>query len=229
MKIRDRRTKNEEEFHLIINNIIKCIVEASNVMNYLAMREDNTTIYNKARLVAKGYRHGEGIDFKESFTQVARLEAIQIFVAYVAYKSFTIYQMDIKMDFPNGLLKEEVYVSQQDEFIDPDHLKNVYRLRKALYGLKQAPRACIGKPMATSPKLDADLSGSPIDQTKYHSMIRSLMYLTSGKPNIVHATGYCARYQDRTTEKHLNEVQKNLSLPKEDHQHRTMVSNGFWS
>nr|GEW63274.1 putative Gag-Pol polyprotein [Tanacetum cinerariifolium] len=49
--------------------------------------------------------------------------------------------MDVKMDFPNGPLKEEVYVSQQDEFVDPDHLKNVYRLRKALYGLKQAPRA----------------------------------------------------------------------------------------
>ncbi|GJX38621.1 retrovirus-related pol polyprotein from transposon TNT 1-94 [Tanacetum coccineum] len=53
--------------------------------------EDNTIIRNKVRLVAKGYRHEEGIDFEESFTPVARLEAVRIFVAYDAHKSFTIY------------------------------------------------------------------------------------------------------------------------------------------
>ncbi|GJX27908.1 retrovirus-related pol polyprotein from transposon TNT 1-94 [Tanacetum coccineum] len=103
--------------------------------------EDNTVICNKARLVAKGYRQEEGIDFEEYFAPVARLEVVWIFVAYVAYKSFPIYQMDVKMDFLNGLLKEEVYVSQPDGFVDPDHPEKVYRLRKALYGLKQAPRA----------------------------------------------------------------------------------------
>ncbi|GJY84085.1 retrovirus-related pol polyprotein from transposon TNT 1-94 [Tanacetum coccineum] len=49
--------------------------------------------------------------------------------------------MDVKMEFLNGPLKEEVYVSQLDVFVDPDHPKKIYRLRKALYGLKQAPRA----------------------------------------------------------------------------------------
>ncbi|GJT84963.1 retrovirus-related pol polyprotein from transposon TNT 1-94 [Tanacetum coccineum] len=103
--------------------------------------EDQTVIRNKARLVAKGYAQEEGIDFDESFAPVARLEAVRIFVAYAAHKSFPIYQMDVKTAFLNGPLKEEVYVAQPDGFVDPDHPDKVYRLRKALYGLKQAPRA----------------------------------------------------------------------------------------
>ncbi|GJZ23334.1 retrovirus-related pol polyprotein from transposon TNT 1-94 [Tanacetum coccineum] len=75
------------------------------------------------------------------FNDFARLEAVGIFVAYAAHKSFPIYQMDMKTAFLNGPLKEEVYVAQPDGFVDPDHPKKVYRLRKALYGLKQAPRA----------------------------------------------------------------------------------------
>ncbi|GJQ98764.1 gag-pol polyprotein [Tanacetum coccineum] len=75
----------------------------------------------------------EGINFEESFAPVARLEVVQIFVAYVAHKSFAIYQMDVKTAFLNGLMKEEVYVAQPDGFVDPDHPEKVYRLRKALY------------------------------------------------------------------------------------------------
>ncbi|GKB19904.1 retrovirus-related pol polyprotein from transposon TNT 1-94, partial [Tanacetum coccineum] len=83
--------------------------------------EDQTVIRNKARLVAKGYAQEEGIDFEESFSLVARLEAVRIFIAYAAHKSFPIYQMDMKMAFLNGPLKEEVYVAQPDGFVDPDH------------------------------------------------------------------------------------------------------------
>ncbi|GJS05755.1 hypothetical protein Tco_0322263 [Tanacetum coccineum] len=61
--------------------------------------------------------------------------------------------------------------------------------------------------MATKP-LDADLSGTPVDQTKYRSMVGALMYLTASRPDIVHATCYCARYQVRPTEKHLTEVKR---------------------
>ncbi|GKC69865.1 retrovirus-related pol polyprotein from transposon TNT 1-94 [Tanacetum coccineum] len=86
-------------------------------------------------------KNEEGIDFEESFTPVACLEAVRIFVAYAAHKSFPIYQMDVKTAFLNGPLKEEVYVVQPDGFIDPNHPEKVYRIRKALYGLKQAPRA----------------------------------------------------------------------------------------
>ncbi|GJX80046.1 retrovirus-related pol polyprotein from transposon TNT 1-94, partial [Tanacetum coccineum] len=72
---------------------------------------------------------------------VARIEAIRIFIANAASKNMTIYQMDAKTTFLNGELKEEVYVSQPEGFVDPDHPTHVYRLKKALYGLKQAPRA----------------------------------------------------------------------------------------
>ncbi|GKA54253.1 retrovirus-related pol polyprotein from transposon TNT 1-94 [Tanacetum coccineum] len=91
---------------------------------------------NKARLVAKGYRQQEGIDFEESFAPVARIEAIRIFIANAASKNMTIYQMDVKTAFLNGELKEEVYISQPEGFVDPDHPTHVYRLKKALCGLK---------------------------------------------------------------------------------------------
>nr|GEX07573.1 retrovirus-related Pol polyprotein from transposon TNT 1-94 [Tanacetum cinerariifolium] len=103
--------------------------------------EYGDVLNNKAQLVAMGYRQEEGIDFDESFAPVARIEAIHIFIANVASKNITIYQMDVKTTFLNGELKEEVYVSQPEGIVDPDHLTHVYRLKKALYGLKQAPRA----------------------------------------------------------------------------------------
>ncbi|GJW65560.1 retrovirus-related pol polyprotein from transposon TNT 1-94 [Tanacetum coccineum] len=103
--------------------------------------EYGDVLKNKARLVAKGYRQAKGIDFEESFAPVARIKAIRIFIANSASKNMTIYQMDVKTSFLNGELKEEVYVSQLEGFVDPDHPTHVYRLKKALYGLKQAPRA----------------------------------------------------------------------------------------
>nr|GEZ67336.1 retrovirus-related Pol polyprotein from transposon TNT 1-94 [Tanacetum cinerariifolium] len=99
--------------------------------------EENTVIRNIARLVAKGYGQKEGINFKESFAPVARLEAVWLFIAYVAHKSFPVYQMDVKTTFLYSPLKEEVYVNQLDGFIDLHHPDQVYRLKKALYGLKK--------------------------------------------------------------------------------------------
>nr|GFA24430.1 retrovirus-related Pol polyprotein from transposon TNT 1-94 [Tanacetum cinerariifolium] len=100
--------------------------------------EENTVIRNKSHLVAKGYAQKEGINFEESFTPVARLEAVRLFIAYAAHKSFIVYQMDVKTAFLYGSMKEEVYVNQPDGFVDPYHPDKVYRLKKALYGLKQA-------------------------------------------------------------------------------------------
>ncbi|GJW78841.1 retrovirus-related pol polyprotein from transposon TNT 1-94 [Tanacetum coccineum] len=93
----------------------------------------------------QGYKQEEGIEFEESFAPVARLEAVRMFVAHAAHKNFTIFQMDVKTAFLNGPLKEEVYVSQPNGFVDPDFPDHVYKLKKALYGLKQAPRAWYDK------------------------------------------------------------------------------------
>ncbi|GJY97257.1 retrovirus-related pol polyprotein from transposon TNT 1-94 [Tanacetum coccineum] len=96
---------------------------------------------NKAHLVARGYRQEEGIDFEEYFALVARLEAIRIFIAFAAYMNMVVYQIEVKTAFLNGILCEEVYVSQPDGFVDPENPNHVYKLKKALYGLKQVPRA----------------------------------------------------------------------------------------
>ncbi|GJV59308.1 retrovirus-related pol polyprotein from transposon TNT 1-94 [Tanacetum coccineum] len=73
---------------------------------------------NKARLVAKGFRQDEGINFEESFAPVSRIEAIRIFIANATNKNITIFQMDVKTAFLNGELKEEVYISQLEGFVD---------------------------------------------------------------------------------------------------------------
>ncbi|GJX72592.1 retrovirus-related pol polyprotein from transposon TNT 1-94 [Tanacetum coccineum] len=81
---------------------------------------------NKARLVANGYRQEEGIDFEQSFTPVAPIKSIRIFITYVAHKNMTVFQMDVKTAFLNGILKEEVYVSQHEGFVDQDHPTYVF-------------------------------------------------------------------------------------------------------
>ncbi|GJS12081.1 copia protein [Tanacetum coccineum] len=144
--------------------------------------------------ISQGFKQEEGIDFEESFALVARIEAIRIFVANIDHKNMTIYQMDVKTTFLNGGLKEEVYVSQPDGFVDQDNPSHVYKLKMALCGLKQAPRACprgifinqskyaseivkkygmltsdsVDTPMVEKSKLDKDLQGIPIDATLYH-------------------------------------------------------------
>ncbi|GJR62666.1 retrovirus-related pol polyprotein from transposon TNT 1-94 [Tanacetum coccineum] len=120
---------------------------------------------NKARLVARGYRQEEGIDFEESFAPVARLEAIRIFLAFAAHMNMVVYQMDVKTAFLNGNLREEVYVSQPNGFVDPDNPNHVYKMKKALYGLKQAPRAWYD--MLSSFLISQDFSKGSMDPTLF--------------------------------------------------------------
>nr|GEU51275.1 hypothetical protein [Tanacetum cinerariifolium] len=127
--------------------------------------EYGDVLKNKARLVAKGYRQKEGIDFEESFAPVARIEAIRIFIANAASRNMPIYHMDVKTTFLNGELKEEVYVSQLEDFVDPDHPTHFYRRKKALYGLKQAPRAWYDT--LSRFLLDNDFSKGAVDPTLF--------------------------------------------------------------
>nr|GFA26140.1 retrovirus-related Pol polyprotein from transposon TNT 1-94 [Tanacetum cinerariifolium] len=309
-----------------------------------------------------GYAQKEGIDFKESFAPLARLEAVRLFIAYAAHKSFTVYQMDVKTAFLYGPLKEEVYVNQPDGFVDLYHPDNVYHLKKALYGLKQAPRACqpegfvdpdypthvyrlkkalyglkqaprawydtlsrflldnnfskgavdptlftrktskhilfvqiyvddiifastypndcdmfsnemslkfqmsmmgqmsyflglqvsqspggifinqskfaleilkkfgmdscdsVDTPMVDRLKLDEDLLGIPVDQTRFRSMVGSLMYLTASRLDLVFAVCMCARYQAKPTKKHL-EMQIMQVVKTQEEAHPGMLSS----
>ncbi|GKC14093.1 retrovirus-related pol polyprotein from transposon TNT 1-94 [Tanacetum coccineum] len=230
------------------------------------------------------------------------MEAIRIFMAYAAHKSFIVFQMDVKTSFLHGTLKEDVYVCHPEGFIDADHPIHVYKLKKALYGLKQAPRAWYdelstfllqnhffkgtidptlfirrfdddilvplqnvddggndvllglqvnqspcgifinqsnyvleipkkygmetcdpaGTPMEIKDKLNLDQNGTPVDAMKYRSMIGALMYLTSSRPDIIHATCLCARYQAKPTEKHLKEIKRIFRYL------RRTVNMGLW-
>nr|GEU94072.1 retrovirus-related Pol polyprotein from transposon TNT 1-94 [Tanacetum cinerariifolium] len=145
---------------------------------------------NKARLVARSYRQEEGIKFEESFAPVARLEAIRIFLAYVAHKNMVVYQMDVKTMFLNGNLREEAYVSQSGGFVDQDNPNYVYKLKKARLQISQSPRgifinqskyaleslkkygfeSChpVNTPMVKKSKLDEDKEWKAVDPSHYH-------------------------------------------------------------
>ncbi|GJZ22746.1 retrovirus-related pol polyprotein from transposon TNT 1-94 [Tanacetum coccineum] len=180
--------------------------------------EENTVIKNKTRLVMRGYRQEEGIDFEESFTPVARMEAIRIFLAYVAHKSFIVFQMDVKTSFLHGTLQKDVYICLPEGFIDVDHPSHVYKLKQALYGLKQAPRAWYDE--LSKFLLQNHFSKGTIDPTLFirtfnddilvvHVYVDDIIFgSTNPRPDIVHATCLCARYQAKTTEKHLKEVKR---------------------
>lgn len=105
------------------------------------LNEDGIVVRNKARLVCKGYAQEEGEDYGETFARVARLEGVQMLLAYEDFKGFKFYQMDVKSAFLNGILEEEVYIEKPDGFALSEDSDMVCRLHKALYGLKQAPRA----------------------------------------------------------------------------------------
>nr|GEX88514.1 hypothetical protein [Tanacetum cinerariifolium] len=197
--------------------------------------ESSLVIRNKARLVAIGYCQQEGIDYDETFAPVARIKAICLFITYDAHEDFTVFQMDVKTTFLNGILKEEVYVGQPLGFVSKQYLDHVYALDKALYGLKQAPRAWydvllkflidsgfqkgsidttifikkkVSNPMVKLAKLKLDLVRKPVDHIDYRSMIGPLMYLTSSRPDIMFATCMCARYQANPNEHHVSAVKR---------------------
>nr|GFA76332.1 putative ribonuclease H-like domain-containing protein [Tanacetum cinerariifolium] len=174
-------------------------------------------IRNKARLVAQGHTQEKGIDYEEVFAPVARIEAIRLFLAYASFMGFMVYQMDVKSVFLYGTIKEEVYVCQLPGFENHDHPDKVYKVAKALYGLHQAPRAwgthfllgsLASTPIDTEKPLLKDPDGEDIDVHTYRSMIGSLMYLTSSRPDIMFAVCACARFQVTPKASHLHAVKR---------------------
>nr|GEZ53041.1 hypothetical protein [Tanacetum cinerariifolium] len=155
--------------------------------------------------------------------------------------------MDVKTTFLNGELKEEVYVSQPEGFVDPDHPTHVYRLKKALYILKQALLAwydtlswfllkhnffkkfkkdsCdpIDSPIVDRLKLDEDPLWTPVDQTRFHNMVGSLMYLTANRPDLVFAVCMCARFSRYTKKSPQFRRDKLVSWSSKKHK-RTLIA-----
>jgi hypothetical protein len=96
--------------------------------------QDGIVVRNKVRLVALGYTQVEGLDFREIYAPVARLEAIRMLLAYAHAHNIKLYQIDVKSAFLNGYINELVYVEQLPDFEDEKKHNHVYKLRKALYG-----------------------------------------------------------------------------------------------
>ncbi|GJZ79007.1 putative reverse transcriptase, RNA-dependent DNA polymerase, partial [Tanacetum coccineum] len=145
---------------------------------------------NKARLVAQGYTQEEGLDYDKVFAPVARIEAIRLFLAYVSFKDFIVYQMDVNNAFLYDKIEEEVYVCQPPGFEDPEFPDKVYKVKKALYGLHQAPRAWY-ETLSTY-LLDNEFQRGQIDKTLFqvtpkvshlHAVKRIFRYL-KGQPKL---------------------------------------------
>ncbi|GJT86777.1 retrovirus-related pol polyprotein from transposon TNT 1-94 [Tanacetum coccineum] len=169
---------------------------------------------NKARLVSRGYCQEEGIDFEESFAPVARLDAIQIFLAYAAHMNMIVYQMDVKTAFLNGL-----QISQSPRGIFINQSKYALESLKK-YGMESSDP--VDTPMVEKSKLDEDIQGKSIDPTHYCGMIGTLMYFTASRPNLTFVVCMCAWYQAKPTENHLHAVKRIFKYI------RGTVNRGLW-
>ncbi|GJZ60910.1 retrovirus-related pol polyprotein from transposon TNT 1-94 [Tanacetum coccineum] len=169
---------------------------------------------NKARLVAR----------------VARLDAIRIFLAYAAHMNMVVYQMDVKMAFLNGILREEVYrwydlLSKVSTFLE-EFLRNrrypTLFLRRQVKDLLPESSDPVDTPMVDKSKLDEDTQGKSIDPTHYSRMVGTLMYLTASRLVLTFAVCMCARYQAKPTEKHLRAVKRIFKYL------RGTINKGLW-
>nr|GEY49748.1 Gag-Pol polyprotein [Tanacetum cinerariifolium] len=126
--------------------------------------EENTVICNKSRLVAKGYSQKEGIDFEESFALVARLEAVRLFIAYAAHKSFHVYQMDVKTAFLNGPLKDTGF--ELTAFLDLDHARYLDTRKSTFRGIQFLG----GEKLVSWPSKKQDCTSMSVVKSEYVSL-----------------------------------------------------------
>ncbi|GKD43872.1 retrovirus-related pol polyprotein from transposon TNT 1-94, partial [Tanacetum coccineum] len=156
---------------------------------------------------------------------VARLDAIRIFLAYAAHMNMVVYQIDVKTAFLNGILREEVYVSQPDRIVDqdnPNHEFSKGTVDPTLFIRRQGKDLLliqiyvddiifadpVDTPMVEKLKLDEVTQGKAVDPTHYRGMIVTLMYLTASRPDLTFFVCMCARYQAKPTEKHLHAIKR---------------------
>ncbi|GJU34305.1 putative ribonuclease H-like domain-containing protein [Tanacetum coccineum] len=166
-------------------------------------------VKNKVRLVAQGYTQEEGIDYDEVFAHVARIEAIRLFLANASFKDFMVYQMDVKSTFLHGKIEEEVYVDDIIFGSTKKKLCNAFeKLMHEKFQMSSMEVKTASTPMETQKPLLKDEDGEEVDVHLYRSMIGSLMYLTSSRPNIMFAMYACARYQVNPKVSHLYAVKR---------------------
>nr|GEV09863.1 hypothetical protein [Tanacetum cinerariifolium] len=179
-------------------------------------------IRNKARFLAQGYTQEEGIDYDEVFAPVVRIEAIRLFLAYASFNDFVVYQMDVKSTFLYGKIEEEMssmgeltfflglQVKQKKDEIFISQDKYVAKILKKIRFIKVKTAST---PMETQKPLLKDEDGDEVDVHMYRSMIGSLMYLTSSRPDIMFAVCACARYQVNPKVSHIHDVKRIFRKP----------------
>nr|GEU32133.1 ribonuclease H-like domain, reverse transcriptase, RNA-dependent DNA polymerase [Tanacetum cinerariifolium] len=177
-------------------------------------------VRNKARLVAQGYTQEERIDYDEVFAPVARIKAIRLLLAYASFKDSFMYQMDVKSAFLYGKIEEEVYVYQPLGFEDLEFLDRVCKKDDGIFVsqdkyvdeiLKKFSFLTVkttSTPMQTSKPVMKDENAKDVDIYLYRSMIGSLMYLTSSRPDIMFVVCACARFQVTPKVSHLHAVKR---------------------
>nr|GEV62166.1 putative ribonuclease H-like domain-containing protein [Tanacetum cinerariifolium] len=192
---------------------------------------------NKARLVTQGHTQEEGIYYEEVFALVARKTAIRLFLAYASFMGFMVYQMDVKSAFLYGTIEEErgkidqtLFIKRQkcdillvqiyvDDIIfgltNKDLCKAFEKLMKDKFQMSSMgeltfflDRKSASTPINTKKPLLKDLDGEDVDVHTYRSMIGSLMYFNSSRPDIMFAVCACAPFQVTPKASHLHAVKR---------------------
>nr|GEU73896.1 hypothetical protein [Tanacetum cinerariifolium] len=181
-------------------------------------------VRNKARLVAQRHTQEEGVDYDKVFSPIARIKAIRLFLAYASFNGFLVYQMDVKSVFLYGKIEEEVYtMGSKEENLTRPYLSKGIKVKQKKdeificqdkyvadilkkFGFTKVNNA--STPMETQKPLLKDEDGEEVYVHMYRTMIGSLMYLTSSRPDIMFAVCACARYQVNPKVSHLYGVKR---------------------
>ncbi|GKA18886.1 putative ribonuclease H-like domain-containing protein [Tanacetum coccineum] len=193
------------------------IAQALDDESWVKAMQEELLQFKIQKLVAQGYKQKEGIDYDEVFAPVDRIEAIRLFLAYASFMNFLVYQMNVKSAFLYGTTEEEMssmgeltfflglHVKQKEDGIFISQDKYVGEILKK-FGFSSIRTA--STPIETNKALTKDEDGEDVDVHLYRSMIESLMYLTSSRPDIMLSVCACSRFQVQPKVSHLNAVKR---------------------